>query len=116
MSDALAHYTNDILLAELRERGLKLTVEHDPFFIASPVATRVKPLKWSQFNGRIGAYKPFGGSYVITEYPGMKQPFALEQHFSGSLTQYYENADDAKAAAQADYEQRILSALEEPKP
>jgi hypothetical protein len=82
----------------------------------APVATRVKPLKWSQFNGRIGAYKPFGGSYVITEYPGMKQPFALEQHFSGSLTQYYENADDAKAAAQADYEQRILSALEEPKP
>ena len=83
----------------------------------APVATRVKPLKWSQFNGRIGAYTPFGGSYVINYRAGMKQPFALEQRgFSGSLTQYYENGDDAKAAAQADYEQRILSALEEPKP
>lgn len=69
----------------------------------------VKVLEWN------GGYAStmFGGGYLITYYAGMQQPAKLETRgwWDGEGTGYFETVDAARAAAQADYERRILSAL-----
>lgn len=72
----------------------------------------VKPLEWRDIRATHEAYTLFGGAYIITAYAGMAEPFKLEKRgFDGSLSTYYRHLDEAKAAAQADYERRVLSAL-----
>lgn len=77
-------------------------------------AVAVKALEWRGTEGVwLKADAGFGGVYRITEYSGMQKPFKLETHgwWSGSPCGHYEFLDEAKAAAQADYKRRILSAL-----
>jgi len=70
---------------------------------------RVKALVW-QGGGPFWSASGVNGVYAIAEYAGMKRPFKMEppRH---SLTEYFASFDKAKAAAQADYETCILSAL-----
>lgn len=85
--------------------------------LAHREAVAVKPLEWRGTEGVwLKADAGFGGVYRITEYSGMQKPFKLETHgwWSGSPCGHYELLDEAKAAAQADYEQRIRSALVAP--
>ena len=70
---------------------------------AEPVG--VKPLDWNPFR----AETPFGGYYYVDEQTGHEKPFLL----SGSRIDLarFPTLEAAKAAAQADYERRIRSAL-----
>jgi hypothetical protein len=73
---------------------------------------RVKPLVWLVDDDHMAlrAYSP-AGTYIITNYPGMPQPSRLQ----GPMWPERRALDDeqqAKAAAQADYEARILSTLQ----
>ena len=71
---------------------------------------RVKPLAWAGDNS---AMTPFGG-YSIGDRPGPRDDW---DHFGWSIGddsdgEEFASPDAAKAAAQADYETRILAALE----
>jgi hypothetical protein len=78
-----------------------------------PAPVGVKPLEWSIDRKRHFAYAPFGGRYTIVEYAGMSEPFMLERHgFCSAVTKFYPSLVEAKAAAQADYDRRIISALQ----
>jgi hypothetical protein len=80
--------------------------------LSAAPAVGVKALKWLADYNRQYAYALFGGTYIITEYAGMSEPFSLEARgFSGSLSRYFPTLEAAKAAAQSDYEARIRSAL-----
>ncbi|WP_052194623.1 hypothetical protein [Aureimonas altamirensis] len=70
----------------------------------------VKVLDWKQERWSRELFRAHSavGTYRITEYAGMRQPFKLEGVMAGI---HYETLDAAKAAAQADYTARILSAL-----
>jgi hypothetical protein len=79
-----------------------------PHLSASDDGVVVKALEWR------GEYACFNAStvvgvYVITEYKGMKQPFKLE--CPSILSVHFDTLEAAKAAAQADYQRRIRSAL-----
>ena len=75
----------------------------------------VKALEWRGTDGVWAkAYALFGATYRITEYAGMVKPFKLETVGFVGASGHYELINDAKAAAQADYERRILSALSRP--
>lgn len=81
--------------------------------IAAQAGVRVKQLEWHRVGTREIAYALFGGSYAITEYAGMSKPYKLEKcGFDGSVSTYWDTRNEAKAAAQADYEARILAAIE----
>jgi len=76
---------------------------------------KVRALEWRGSEGIWHkADAAFGGYYRITEYSGMRKPFKLETcgWWSVEAAGLYESLDGAKAAAQADYERRVLSALE----
>lgn len=75
-------------------------------------AVRVKALEWDTYDHITKALCLFGGLYAIMEYKGMDHPFKLETRgwFDG-VGGAFLTLGEAKAAAQADYEQRILSAL-----
>ena len=74
---------------------------------------KIKPLHWYGEHHREYAYALFGGSYSITRYAGMAKPYQLEKRgFDGSLQQPFATLEAARAAAKADYESRILSAIE----
>lgn len=107
--------------------GLKIA-EHPEKYEVRPLYTRPAPngqavaVKALEWRGSEGVWHKadaeFGGHYRITQYVGMQKPFKLETHgwWSGSPCGHYELLDEAKAAAQADYERRILSALTHPAP
>lgn len=78
-------------------------------------APKVKPLVWADFDGR-GA-KASGwrkANYLITKWSDGR--FDLVESYPGHSGEYiqaprYDSLEAAKAAAQADYESRILEAL-----
>ena len=65
---------------------------------------RVKPLVWDFWDGGMIVAKTAIGTYNLS------QNFRL--CFPSGSYRYYETEEAAKAAAQADYEARILAALE----
>lgn len=76
-------------------------------------AVAVEPLEWERLsNGNLRALGAFGYRYIVHARSGS---FLL--HHAGSLSDdSFETEEAAKAAAQADYERRILSALSQPHP
>ena len=80
-----------------------------------PVQVAVKKLEWRWADGVwYKAHAEFGGIYRIAEYPGTLEPFKLDTQgwWEGLTCGHYKTLEDAKAAAQADYERRILAAIE----
>jgi hypothetical protein len=72
---------------------------------------RVKPLEWNkEFGYAARAESPFG-VYAITDFAGFDDRYRLDRPNEGQRL-CFEDIDQAKAAAQADYEQRILSTLD----
>lgn len=74
------------------------------------MAWNVKPLEWEAVTDQIpkhafAAYTPFNRWLIVCEFLSMNH---MVYRFGG---QDYETLDAAKAAAQADYRTRILSAL-----
>lgn len=103
----------------MRERRLfaKLLEDRIAAIGAGGQAVAVRALEWRGSEGVWHkADAEFGGHYRITQYVGMQKPYKLETHgwWSGSPCGHYEFLDEAKAAAQADYERRIMSALSNP--
>ncbi|MGP9790717.1 hypothetical protein [Roseinatronobacter sp. NSM] len=80
-------------------------------------APKVKALEWKDFEGmgaKAGAY--YQANYMITLWRGRGQ-FEVSFSYPGHGTGYdgerfHDSLEAAKAAAQADYEARILAALE----
>lgn len=77
---------------------------------------RVKPLEWRQYCPSSGnsSAKVFGGEYIC-ERAGPKGHFGLwypGDHEASEPRAYFKLRNAAKAAAQADYEARIIAALE----
>ena len=80
------------------------------FAIVGPV--RVKPLEWRESETTTGYWEGEGdlcGTYVAYDYPNAG-PLWFNRRKEGR--HYCESVDAAKAAAQADYEARIMAALE----
>lgn len=77
-------------------------------------AVKVKPLIWDEPSTCfLVAATDFGGRYTITEYAGMSEPFKLESvGFWNGPSGMFTTLEAAKAAAQADYEARILATIE----
>jgi hypothetical protein len=72
---------------------------------------RVRPLNWLPVTDQIpkhafAAYTPFIRWLIVCEFLSMNH---MVYRFNGTD---YETLDEAKSAAQSDYEARILSALE----
>jgi hypothetical protein len=86
--------------------------------IAAAMMGAVKPLEWGGYYGRSAA-NPWGG-YHITDREGPNQDydwFGWTQLSRGGFDESdedYPTIEAAKAAAQADYQARILSALSIP--
>lgn len=79
--------------------------------LAQPAQVRVKPLVWEERDAHFHAAQSQIGVYYLTDYKGMVVPFKLECP-SQISSRNYTSIDDAKAAAQVDYEASILAALE----
>jgi hypothetical protein len=75
---------------------------------------RVKALKWEEEYGYAGRTETGIGVYCIEFFPGQGQPYKLHNVFDEKS--YHPTLEAAKAAAQADYEARILAALDTPAP
>ena len=76
----------------------------------------VKPLEWDHAKGEDGecwtAETPFGVRYMIVVHDGSDSPwFEVTLRSSMLIAADTDDLGDAKAAAQADYEQRIRAAL-----
>lgn len=74
---------------------------------------RVKPLQW-RGNSEVGWWKASDDLmlYRIRLYDGMPKPYRVSM--DGFVTEWEcDTIEAAKAAAQADYEARILAALDE---
>lgn len=71
----------------------------------------VKPLEWSSAGPTTQAAETILGWYHIDRRWNMETPPVWYWKRSGGWLSACETEDEAKAAAQADYEQRILSAL-----
>ncbi|WP_120636069.1 hypothetical protein [Ruegeria sp. EL01] len=85
--------------------------ERDALQARLDAARRVKPLVWRKTNERcVSADAPgFAGYTVFTRDDGL---FSLRMSWSLMATDgVFDTQEEAKAAAQADYERRILSAL-----
>jgi len=78
---------------------------------------RVKPLEWTDFDDRGARASAFlNSSYLIQMWRGRGE-FEVSVSVPGYQSafdgkRFHTTIDDAKAAAQADYEARILSAIE----
>jgi hypothetical protein len=74
---------------------------------------KIKQLEWDDYDGvyfdsisAVGHYIVFdGGKFSEASYR-----FALS--YNGNLVDYFESLDEAKAAAQADFERRIMECLD----
>ena len=77
------------------------------------MSIRIKPLEWKEPTpGRYIAKAPFNlGRYVVDRHPGGKLIVWIAPGHDEDW-QPVKSLDDAFAAAQADYEARILAALE----
>lgn len=76
---------------------------------AQPVAVKVKPLVWGRpRRGFMASTGGIGEAYIFAVQPNGQYECIKGLHW----TPRFENSDDAKAAAQADYEARILAALD----
>jgi hypothetical protein len=78
---------------------------------ATPEKVMVRPLNWLPVTDQItkhafAAYTPFIRWLIVCEFLSMNH---MVYRFNSTD---YETLDEAKAAAQSDYESRILSALE----
>lgn len=67
------------------------------------IAVKVKPLVWEE--RKAGVFTAWGAHSVVRCWTEQGQGF----HVNG---EFYPTLEDAKAAAQVDYDARILSALE----
>lgn len=88
-------------------------VQVRPLYAApAPLPVAVKALEWNGAGNNIYASTPFG-PYAIRHNTTSLTTFPLELVIPGEkvATQFFYFEDRAKAAAQADYESRILSAL-----
>lgn len=102
----------------MTEAGKRLiAAAHEAKAMTQAEARRVKPLEWENFEG-LGAKANIIGplNYLITFWRGRGE-FEISYSvpgFSTCLTdaRFHKTLGDAKAAAQAAYERRILSALE----
>lgn len=74
---------------------------------ASPSGVRVKPLEWIGLSDSCIAHTPFG-VYKVAQAGETVNMFIARSELPKS---FHATLDEAKAAAQADYEARILSAL-----
>lgn len=72
------------------------------------VLAKVKPLEWREEYGYAARAEHAFGVYAITD-ARVGSPVKLEG--GDHVTRWFASVDEAKAAAQADYEARILSAL-----
>jgi hypothetical protein len=72
---------------------------------------RVKPLEWREEGKSWYRAPSVLGAYSITEYRGM-QTGGFKLEYGGGLTSYFNTIDKAKDAAFADYQERILSAID----
>jgi hypothetical protein len=75
---------------------------------------RVKALEWQPYPGKMGesgarfiAYTPIGSQYIVTML-GLRG-----ERWLTSIGSSHDDLAKAKAAAQADFERRIISALED---
>ena len=83
-------------------------IAYMPAAPAHPVAVKVKPLVWEYHPSGTIAAPPTGQAYIIdTRTKGIAY-FVKGVYPSPQ----FDTVDDAKAAAQADYEARILAALD----
>lgn len=73
---------------------------------------KVKPLDWAH-NGKTGADTPFGMYEVGTRH---REPSIFVLLLGGGEVSEHNSPKEAKAAAQADFDHRILSALDLPAP
>lgn len=78
-------------------------------YVRDDLAVRVKPLEWEYHPVGAMAADTVGISYII-DTRGSDRPRFLK--WPGAFAPDVETLESAKAAAQADYEERILSALE----
>jgi len=102
-------------LAETQEKLIeandKLIRQNEAFFRTG--AVKVKPLEWNEYvyDGQAEDWSAeaatFGVCYVIELYNDGYNAFFADEDLLR-----YDTLDEAKAAAQQDYERRILSALE----
>lgn len=89
---------------------------HQPDLVTA-AQVRVKPLVWEDFDGMGAKASAFyNANYLITMWRGRGQ-FEVALSYPGHQTGYdgerfHDTLEAAKAAAQADYEARILSALD----
>lgn len=128
MSDMISKQAAIGALEERRDQYLKdsptwLQIQLDIHAIAALPAqgVRVRPLEWIDFEGRGAKAQAWNeanymiqlwsdGRYEISaSYPGYST-------FIEGTDRFYPSLDAAKAAAQADYERRILAALDTPAP
>lgn len=73
---------------------------------------RVKKLEWvPTFPNAWRAASGFGGAYELTTFKFMAHPARLYTP-DGGLPEWHASDEDAKAAAQADFERRVRSCLE----
>ena len=85
--------------------------------LAEMGAAKVKPLVWDDFEGQGAKASGFyQANYLITKWRGRGE-FEVAMSYPGYQTgfdgeRFHPTLEAAKAAAQADYEARILAALE----
>lgn len=80
------------------------------------MSVRIKPLVWRCIGDRdIVATTEVGVHYAVIEYRGMAAPFKLDVRnaWTEQSGRMFQALDDAKAAAQADFETRILAYIEQ---
>lgn len=80
---------------------------------------KVKPLEWDELNDgeAFRAFLPIIGSVRVEPYGccgWWEVLWSMPGQCDKLIPDVFDNPDDAKAAAQADFERRILSALVEP--
>ena len=136
MSDAperiiTRHYANGIINAAPADRGFSLAFGNaisEAEYLRADIAEsrvealqaenarlraapKVKPRVWEFFgSGHVRAYAFYAYYEVMWEFWNDKACLRVHPHIMSPL--WYENPEAAKAAAQADYERRILGALE----
>lgn len=122
MPALLAKQTKNVARAwpDWRTMSEDRAIEHDrsgdqPTAPPARGQVEVKALEWRGSEGVWAkADALFGATYRITEYAGMAKPFKLETVGFVGPSGHYELLNEGKAAAQADYERRIRSALTSP--
>ena len=117
----MAHPSDDELesmaRAVERHESLHIRKKAAAMLRACKGRVRVKPLEWEDFDG-MGAKASgfYQANYLITAWRGRGQ-FEVAMSYPGYQTGYdgerfHDTLESAKAAAQADYERRILAAIE----